>query len=165
MKTSLTFISLIGLVFLSTLCSNGQKTDFSGEWALDRTKSVVPDNQLFLVKISIKVKGDSLLTLRTYEMTDGQQYPFNENVSMDGKDCKTVVYDMPRKAKANWSVQDASLIYESTTTITRNADTTDLVTKETWKVDKSKNALSIDFKNTFPEGETSGTFLFNKVTN
>ena len=158
-------VLLVGLFFLSTLISSSQKPDLSGDWTLDRTKSVIPDNQLSLVKISIKFKGDSLLTLRVYEMPDGQQYPFNENFSTDGKDCKIYIYDMPRKAKANWSDKDASLLFESTTTFEGNSGTVDLITKETWKIDSSKKNLTIEFKNSFPEGETSGTFLFNRATN
>ena len=165
MKNTPVFISLAGLIFLFTLSSYGQMTDLSGDWALDRTKSDIVGNQIILVKISIKVKGDSLLTLRVYETTDGQQHPFNENVSLDGKECKIYIYDMPRKAKANWSGQDASLLFESTTTYTGNSGTADITIKENWKIDTSKNNLTIDFKNIFPEGESSGTFYYNRETN
>jgi hypothetical protein len=164
MKKALLFITFLGIFILLTITSFAQKADFSGDWTLDRTKTVLTDNRITLVKISIKVKGDSLLTQRVYEGGDGQQYPFNENVTLDGKECKLIIYEMPRKAKANWSGQDASIIFESTTTYNGNSGTADMTAKETWKVDPSKKILTMDFKNIFPEGETSGTFLFNRET-
>ena len=166
MKKTLFFFSILGLIFITTSFSSyGQKADFSGNWAIDRSKIATTDNQLILVKINIKTKGDSLLTVRVYETSDGQQYPFNENVSLDGKENKITIYDMPRKAKASWSAQDASLIFESTTTFNGDSGPANLVTKETWKLDPSKNGLSIESKNTLPQGETTGTFFFKRVTN
>jgi hypothetical protein len=162
MKKSLILIPLIGLILLSTQSSNGQRNNFSGRWTLNRTKSLIASDQLSMSGITIKVKADSLLITRIYERSDGQQFPFDERVTLDSKEYNFYIYDMPRKAKAAWSDKDNTIIFESTTTYTGNSGTADIIIKEIWKHDKSTNTLIIDFKNIFPEKETTGTFFFNR---
>jgi hypothetical protein len=107
--------------------------------------------------------GDSLITVRVYDRGDGQEYPFNENVGLDSKECKIIIYDMPRRSKCSLSEQEGSLNFESTTTFTNDSGTADYNTKEVWKLDKDKKVLTIDFKNNISGNEAAGSFFFNKV--
>ena len=101
MKTKSTPGFLFILFFISSFSVHAQNTDLTGEWKLNREKTILADNQLFLSKITIQVKGDSLLTTRVYENDNGEEYPFEENLTLDGKDCKIVIYEMPRTSKAS----------------------------------------------------------------
>jgi hypothetical protein len=151
------------ILFLITyLNSFAQVSGLKGNWSLDRTISVIPENYPALVKLNIRVTPDSLLTVRVYESADGQQYPFDENVSLNGNETRFYVYDMPRKSKAAWSAQDTSVIFESVTTFTGNSGPVDLNTKEIWKVDNSKAILVMEYRNSFPQGESTGKLYFKK---
>jgi predicted outer membrane repeat protein len=163
MKKSLFFISVITLYFFSTNSSECQKVNFTGNWKLDRGKSVIQDNFPALTRINIKIAGDSLLTERIYETSDGQEHPFSENVTLDGKEVSMIIYDMPRKSKAIWSEPNQSLIFESTTTFNGANGTEDIKTKETWIIDKTNNSLTIAFKNNTSAGESGGSLYFNKA--
>jgi len=162
MKRISFFIFLIVLSIITSLTAAGQKSGFSGTWKLDRVKSVLTEYSPALTKITVNIKGDSLLTERFYEAGDGQVYPFNENLSLDGTECKITIYDMPRKTKALWSEQENSVNLESTTTFYGSNGLEDFVSKETWKIDKDNNSLTIAFINKFTAGESVGHFLFNK---
>ena len=163
MKTKTFFILFVLLIITSYFPAIGQKADFSGEWKLNKEKTVLPDNQIFLSGVSVKLKSDSLLTTRVYENTNGQEYPFEENLSLDGKECKIVIYDMPRTTRASRSNTDRSLRIESTTTFYGNNGEENMTSKETWKVDNEGNTLSIDFINKISGNETTGTNYYNKV--
>jgi len=76
------------LFFLSGLTIHAQKSDFSGEWKLNKEKSVLADNQLFLSGITIQLRSDSMLTARVYENGNGEQYPFQEIFPWMARDCK-----------------------------------------------------------------------------
>src|SRR5512133_1257425 len=97
MKTKFITLALFIYVTIPAFCQN---LKFNGEWKINIQKSAVPADQLYLSKISLKFKGDSLLTKRYYQSPDGQEYPFDENFSLDGKEAKIFIYDMPRMAKA-----------------------------------------------------------------
>ena len=108
MKRIASFIFLISLFMAVTVTANGQKSDFQGTWKLDRTKSTLPANLPTLIGITISIKGDSLLTERVYDSMDGQEYPFTENLTLDGKESGITIYDMPRKTKAVLADQDCN---------------------------------------------------------
>ena len=69
-----------------------------------------------MAKIKIDLRIDSLLTTRTYENAFGEAYPFTENLSLNGKEYRIVIYDLPRVSKALYSSSDKTVIVESSTT-------------------------------------------------
>jgi hypothetical protein len=161
-KKSAFGLLLISFIFLS-FTVQAQNSVFSGEWKLNREKTTLADNQLFLSKMTIKMKGDSLLTTRVYENGNGEEYPFEENLSLDGKECKIVIYEMPRTTKASKVNTDGSLLIESKTTFNGSNGEDNLLAKETWKVDNDSKMLVIDYTNKMSAGEVTGKSYFNKV--
>lgn len=156
MKTKNLIAAVLFLLILAPL--SGQSA-FNGEWKIDQKKSVVPTDQLFLAKINMQVKGDSIMTTRVYQSPDGQEYPFTENMSLDGKETKNVIYDMPRVTKAQKG-EGGSILIDSKTTFYGNGGEDNLTAKETWKVDG--NTLVLDMVNQMSGQEYKGTFYYNK---
>jgi hypothetical protein len=163
MKNRITLILTSFLFLVSIITVSGQSSSFTGEWKLNREKSNIQDNQLILTKIKMQLKSDSLLTTRTYENQNGEEYPFIENLTIDGKDCKITIYDMPRASKAILSKGDGTIQIESTTTFYANGGEENLVAKETWKVEDGGKSLSFTFTNTMSAGSASGTHYFDRV--
>jgi len=163
MKTKTILVALSLLLFLPALTIYAQKADFSGEWKLNKEKTVLADNQLFLSGITIQIKKDSLLTTRVYENGNGEEYPFEENISLDGKDCKIVIFDMPRTSKATRSDTDGSIMIASTTTFSGNNGQEDMIAKETFKVDNEGKTMTLEFTNKMSGNEITGTYYYNKV--
>ena len=159
-KTILFAISLLFLLPASTIFS--QKPDFSGEWKMNKEKSTLSDNQLFLSKITIQLKSDSLLTTRVYENGNGEEYPFDEKLSLDGKECKITIYDMPRTSTATKSDADGSIMIASTTTFTGNGGQEDMTAKETWKVENAGQFLTLEFTNKMSGNEVTGKYYYEK---
>jgi len=163
MKKITLIITLIAFAIASALPVAGQQADFNGIWKLDRAQSTLAEYSPTLVRIDIKIKADSLLTERYYDTGDGQEYPFTENVTLDGKEYSITIYDMPRKTKANWSDQDGVVNLESKTTFNGDNGQEDFVSTETWKLDNANKTLTINFKNSTSAGEATGYYLFKKA--
>jgi hypothetical protein len=162
MKKAISPISTLVLLFIFSSSAFSQKADFTGTWKLDKSKMPVTGTFPILTQIQINIKGDSLLTERFYDTGDGQEYPFVENLTLDGKESMITIYEMPRKSKANWIEKDVSLTLESTTTANGANGPSDFKSTETWKVDNANNILTISFKNNSESGELEGDFIFNK---
>ena len=163
MKTKSILIISILLILVSSFSAYSQIVNFSGEWILNKEKTVLADNQLFLSKITIQVKGDSLLTNRLYENSAGEEYPFDENLSPDGKESKISIYEMPRTSKATKVDGDGTIIIESKTIFNGQNGEDTLEAKETWKVDNTGNVLTLVFNNKMSGTETPGTNYYDKV--
>jgi len=162
MKTKTTFSLLILSFLMISFNSYAQRQDYSGEWNLNREKTTLADNQLFLSKMTIQIKGDSLITTRIYENGYGEEYPFDENLTLDGKDCKISIYDMPRSSNASFSDTDGTLNIQSKTTFYANGGEDDLVAKEIWKIDPDTKLLTMEFTNTISGTETKGINYYSK---
>jgi len=163
MKRTMLFVLLMAFAITTSLTVSAQKSDFNGTWKLDRTKSTLVEYTPILTRIDIKINGDSLLTERYYDTGDGQEYPFIENVTLDGKEYSITIYEMPRKTKALWSEPDGSVIIESITTFMGDMGSQDFISKESWKVDKTNNTVTISFTNKMGENGSSGAYILNKT--
>lgn len=163
MKTRTIVTLLVMLFILTSFNVFAQKADFSGEWKLNKEKSVLADGQLFLSKITIQLKSDSLLTTRVYENPNGEEYPFDENLSLDGKECKIDIYNMPRASKATRSDADGSIMIASTTTFNGGNGQEDMTAKETWKLENEGQVLTLEFTNKMSENESTGKYFYNKI--
>jgi hypothetical protein len=162
MKTKTAFSMMVMLFMLLSTGSFAQKPNFAGEWKLDREKTTVPDNQLFLSAISIKLQGDTLYTTRVYENGYGEEYPFDERISLDSTDCSTVIYDMPRTSKAFFADNDSLLNVKSKTTFYGDSGEEDMVAKELWKIDPESGMLTLEYTNTMSGMELKGTNYYTK---
>ena len=162
MKTIASTSSLIVLFIIMTLSGTAQNS-FQGEWKLNREKTQVGGAQLFMSKITVRISNDSLFTTRTYETSNMEEYPFTENLGLNGKESKIVIYDMPRRTKASRQDSDDSIQIESVTTFTGNYGEDNLITKESWKVNAEGNMLTISYSNKMSNGETSGVSYYTKV--
>lgn len=163
MKRKILLVTLIATFILSISPVSGQTNDLTGKWKIDRTKSSISEYYPTLVRLDIQFRDNTVFTERVYDTGDGQEYPFTENIPLDGKPYSLVIYDMPRKSKAVWLNKEGILNIESTTTFNGSNGTEDFVSNETWKLDKDKNTLSVSFTNKTSAGESSGSFVYTKA--
>jgi hypothetical protein len=163
MKTKLISGVLFLFFILPSISGLAQNTGFSGEWKLNREKTILADSRLFLSKVTLNVKGDSLFTTRVYENENGEEYPFDENLRINGQECKLVIYNMPRATKATWADTDGSILIESKTTFSNDNGEDSLLAKEAWKINNDGKMLSVYFTNKMSAGEVSGTSYFDRA--
>lgn len=152
--------SLLAFFLMVAFSLSAQLSNFNGIWKINKDKSNVPSDQLYLTQITIMVKGDSVLTTRTYTDPNYQEYPFAENMTLDGKEAKITIFDMPRVSKAQKG-PDGTIIVDSNTTFYSGGGEDHLVAKENWKAEG--DTLSIDQTIQMAGQEFKGVFVYNKV--
>ncbi|MCD6566991.1 MAG: hypothetical protein J7K53_13720 [Bacteroidales bacterium] len=156
-------LTAIFLMLSVSLFAGKKKVNFSGKWVLDKEKTEIAENSIFLTEISIKHVGDSLFTIRSYESDyDGGVYPFDEDLTLDGKEYEIYIYDMPRTASAKWSDKGKSIIINSKVTFYGDQGDVDMIAEETFTLEKKGTLLIINSKNKTGEEETEGILYFNK---
>jgi len=161
-KTSL-FVLMAFILSSAVIDATAQKMNLNGKWKADVSKSSVISNNPFLVRIDVKISGDSLFTERYYDIGDGQTYPFTENLTLDGKEHDITVYDMPRKTTAIWSEDEGMLKLVSSMSTYGGSGPADFVSKETWKVAEDGKILTISFANTMNGSDSEGSFVMTRA--
>lgn len=129
---------------------------------LDREKTEIAENSIFLTEIIIKQVGDSLFTIRSYENDyDGGVYPFDEDLTLDGKEYEIYIYNMPRTASAKWSKKGKSIIINSKITFGDQGDV-DMISTETLTLKEKGTLLIINLISKNGDEETEGILYFKK---
>lgn len=146
-------------IILFTIALSAQ-SPFNGTWKINKGKSVYPTDQLYLSQITLTVKGDSILTNRTYTDPNYQEYPFQENMTLNGQEAKIFIYDMPRVSKAQKG-ENGTVIIESKTTFNGGGGEENLLAKEIWKSDG--NTLTLEVVNQMMGQEIKSTVVYDKV--
>ena len=156
-------LTTVFLMLSITVFAGGKKVNFSGEWVLDNEKTEMAENQISLIKISIKQVGNDLFTVRTYESDyDGGQYPFDEDLTLDGIEHKIYIYEMPRTASASWSKDGKSIIINSKITFYGDVGDVDWINKETLTLEEKGTLLLINSTSKAGDEENEGTLYFKK---
>lgn len=156
-------VLVIVLMVSASLVFSKEGINFSGNWVIDKELSKMPDGNIQICKIKIIQEGDKIATTRTYENDYGEEYPFSEDLTLGGGPLEHYIYDMPRKADAQWAEDKKSIIFESTTTFYGDSGEVNFVAKEKWNVDKKAETFTISFTTSTSQGEQQGTAVFKKA--
>ena len=159
-RAGLSMLVLLCLFVSIGLAQNA--TDFSGSWTIDKEKTELSQVGLYLSKIEVTQKGDTLIAKRTYVKRDGEHYPFTERLTLDGNEVKMEIYDMPRTSSAKLSEDKTSLNVVSTVTYYGDYGATDIQITEKWSMEEV-NMLQIHSTSKTDEGERELAAFYKKL--
>src|ERR1700749_3159166 len=98
---------LLGITILlfTELAASAQKTDFSGNWAINKDQSdfgeISPNSAPLTLKISQK---DYWLSIKRHQKYGDSILNYTENLTFDGKSTETKINaDVKRTSTAKWS--------------------------------------------------------------
>ena len=163
MSSKLSIPALFLCLFSFTASAFGGDLDFTGQWKLDKEKSEMSDVPLYLSQIKITQEGNNLQTTRTYSNQYGEQYPFDEEIVVDGKDREITIYEMKRSTTSSWSDDGKSLLIKSITKYYGNSGEEEIVTDETWNLLDKGKAISVKYSIVTVNGKYSGTNHYVKA--
>jgi hypothetical protein len=157
---------LPGLFVLFTVPISAQTgtINFSGNWALNESKSNLGDGPFKMAAstLTVKQEGNNLSTERAMSGPDGQEMKMTAKYTMDGKVCENSgMMDMKTKSTVIWSADKKSITIASVTIFNMNGDNMEMKATEIWKLDGDKT-LKIDATNTTPDGEMKTSLVYEK---
>jgi hypothetical protein len=157
---------IIGLVVLFSLQVSAQSStiNFSGNWALNDSKSNLGDGPFKMAASTLIVKqeGNNLSIDRTMSGPDGQEMKMTGKYTLDGKVCENSgMMDMKTKSTVTWSADKKSITIASSTSFNMNGDNMEMKSSEIWKLEGDKT-LKIEATNDTPDGEMKTSIVYDK---
>jgi hypothetical protein len=132
------------------------KTDFSGTWTLDVSKSdfgMMPPPQKMVRTIT---HADPSMKISTKQTSDRGEMTMEMSYTTDGKEATVKVRNRDAKVKAKWA--GANLKVESKSEFQGG----ELTQNETWVLSEDKNTLTITNEVNSPMGATTAKLIFTK---
>ena len=159
----LILVGLFILFFVQVSSQNGT-LNFSGNWALNESKSKFGDAQFRMAAsiLTVKQEGNNLSIERSMSGPDGQEMKMAAKYTMDGKECENAGFmESKTKSTVKWSADNKSITIASSTVFNMNGDNMEMKATETWTLDGDK-ILKIETSNTMPDGEMKTSLVYDK---
>ena len=161
-RNILLVISLLFTVCLWSSSAVAADPDFSGNWTLDEEQSDIGEGR-FRPSRTLEVKQDkvNLKVVMFRRGRDGQERRMESVYSLDGKETTSGEEGRSTISTVKWSEDGKSLIIHAKRIRTRNGETSEIKTDETWTLRKDGKVLTIQSKTSSPRGESSAKLVYN----
>ena len=138
------------------------KPDFSGTWTLNEEKSEFGEGR-YRPSATIDVKQDktSMTVVRTRTGRDGQEVRMESVYSLDGKETTTEGGRRTTVSTVKWSGDGSTLVINSKTSWTREGETSESTSVETWVLGEGGKNLTIKTNSSSSRGEFSSTAVYD----
>ncbi|HQH24609.1 MAG TPA: hypothetical protein PLM01_10275 [Bacteroidales bacterium] len=149
--------------FLSTAFLFGQ-ANFSGNWALNDSKSDFGGSQFRFAATSLSVQqAAGVLTVEsTMPGRDGGEMKSTSKYKLDGSVSENPMFNSTRKSTVAWSADKSTLTITSTMTFNRDGQSREMKTTETWKLAEGGKVLKIESVRPGRDGEMKTTAAYDK---
>ena len=159
----LTLASLCSLLFIPAISHAAEKTNFSGEWTFNESKSEVGEGRFrSSSRISVKQEGNNLTVERTRSGRDGQTRVTTDELTLDGKVVESKLENRSSKTTAVWSDNGKSLTIKSDMVMSRQGQTFEVKSVEIWKLSEDGKTLTIQTTSSSSRGERTATLVYDK---
>ena len=164
------FMQLISLVVMVALFllpvkmnAQGAKSNFSGSWAFNESKSNLGDGPGFrsVTQMTVTQDGNNLTVARVRTNRDGEAVSTTDKYTLDGKESVNTAGMGPSKAIVKWSADGKSLDFAITRTFERNGETMEFKSTEVWTLTDAKT-LSVLATSVFQDNERKTTSVYDK---
>jgi len=162
---SITFLSLLlSAIFLFSFNTIDVRTNFSGDWKLDESKSELGE---FGGRVARSVKADQkdndiTVTRTTPGFNGGDPVTTTLTLTYDGKVTESEGFGgSKRKSTAKWSDDGLTLTISNIMTFERDGQTSEFKSTETWSMTK-EGSLSIVTQSSSPRGEFTTKAIYSK---
>jgi dipeptidyl aminopeptidase/acylaminoacyl peptidase len=138
--------------------------DFTGTWKLNQEKSKIGEmRNRPASELEVKQDKSSLTVIRTRIGRNGQERKMESSYSMDGKETTSQGGQRSTTSTVKWSEDGSSLIIHSKSSWTREGETYEFKTDETWSLGGDGKILTIQAKSSGSRGEFSHTAVYDRV--
>lgn len=152
-KTLFFFAALLISVFVSA-----QVIDFSGNWKLNSSKSILGEQFSMAPKEIIVIQNGNDYNVEKHSSWQDQDFTTKDKLTLDGKECINPGWqDTEKKSTAVWSDDKASLKVTSKSPMNDGGEMTII---EVYKMDGSNLVIEASASSSF--GDMAETYVFDK---
>ena len=140
-----------------------EKTDFTGDWTLNESKSDLGEGRMFSTsKMTVKQEGNTIIIERTRSGRDGQERTMSETLTTDGKENTSKSENRSSTSTAEWSDDGTTLTIKSNMEFNRQGETFQIKRSEIWTLGEEGKILKIQSDSSSSRGERSVTLVYDK---
>lgn len=160
----LLFVTLFSsLLMIPALSLAGEKTDFTGQWTLNESKSDLGEGRFFAaIKMSITQDGNTVIIERTRTGRDGEERTNSETLTMDGKECINEGENRKTTSTVTWSDDGTTMTIKSVREFNRQGETMEMNSTEVWTMSEDGKTLKLQSDTSSERGERSVTLIYEK---
>lgn len=157
-------VSLIcALLVIPTTSFAGEKTDFTGEWTLNESKSDLGEGRFFsAMKMTVKQEGNTITIDRTRTGRDGGERITSETLTLDGKENINKGENRSSTSIVTWSDDGTTLTIKSAREFSRQGETFEMNSTEVWTLAEDGKILNIQSDTSSSRGERSVILVYEK---
>jgi hypothetical protein len=135
---------LSGVILFSSLNVTAQRTNFSGVWGIDISKSDFGNVPSYAVvkQFDINQNNDTVFIKRVAVNPDGVQRISMEEISLDGKLCATVLPKGKITSAITWSSNNQTMTINSSYRDSENPEIAYKIS-QAWSLSTNKNELTV----------------------
>lgn len=138
-------------------------TDFSGKWKLNEDQSETGEGRYGpSVTLIITQTESSLMIDRTRIGREGQEMEIKDEYDLNGEEKLTENERGTTKTTASWSKDGKTLIIHSHRKMTRNGQTFEINSEETWEMSEDGSTLTIETSSSSPRGERHYVLVYDR---
>ncbi len=151
------------LLLIPTNAWAAKTANFSGEWALNESKSELGEGRMFSpVKMTVLQEGNTITIERTRAGRDGEERTSKEVLTLDGKESINKSENRTSTSTATWSDDGKTLTIKTNTEINRQGETFEMKSTETWMLDEGGKVLKIQSDSSSSRGDRSVKLVYDK---
>ena len=156
---ALTLLVTCGLYSTDVFAAN---PDYTGKWKLNEDKSEMGERR-WGASMTLEVKQDkeNLTVVRVRIGRDGQERRMESVYSLDGKETTNGEGNRSSVSTAKWSEEGKSLTIHTKRTFTRDGQTMEFESDETWTLGEGGKVLTIQSKMSSSRGEFSTKLVYD----
>ena len=159
----LTVSALCSLLLIPAASFAGEKTDFTGEWALNEDKSDLGEGGAFAAfQIAVKQEGNTITIERTRTGRNGEERTNSETLTLDGKENINEGERGSSSSVLTWSEDGNSLTIKSKREFNRQGETFEMNSTEVWTLAEDGKVLKIQSDISSSRGERSISLVYDK---
>ncbi len=134
-----------GLLPMESLKPAGNKIDFSGRWVFNEDKSVLDNWGAGNLPGTMKItQQENKLTIqKTFTVEYADDRVEDEELTLDGQEYRSEMWNSPQIKTAKWSVQQDTLLIASKVTFNRGGRTMEMTSDENWYLQDRGQMLMI----------------------
>jgi hypothetical protein len=138
--------------------------NFSGEWVLNKEKSVFGEfgENIAPKKITVNSSENSMTIERLSPTMTGEEYTAKETLTFDGKSAESTLFGNSKKrSTAKWSADGQSMLVSSVLNWDNNGDIVEIKIEEVWKLN-SAGQLSLESTSNSSFGTLEMKLVYDK---
>ena len=155
---------LIAPALLLAFTSKMDRTNLSGQWKLNESKSDLGPMQSFATRaIKIDQKDDGITISQTSPSFNGEDRTLTETWSYDGKETETTLFgSSKKKSTAKWSDDGKSLIISYVLNLDFGGQAMEIKGTENWSISDDGKTLTIQNNSSSSQGDLSTKAVYDK---